>query len=125
MEPPLKPVLIYDGECRFCCRFVQQWKRRTGDRVRFERRQDAKSWVLDEFYRRSEGAVLLMMPNGHFYEGAQAVFKVRALGGLGLALWFYDHIPGVRHLSQAAYRLVAKRRNFFSGMVRIFDSRPK
>lgn len=119
MEPPSKPVLIYDGECRFCRHFVGRWKRRTGDRVRYETRESARAWVLEEFYRRSAGAVLLMMPDGRFFEGAEAVFKVRALGGLGLGLWLFEHLPGGRRISDAAYRLVARNRMFFSWMLRV------
>lgn len=114
MEPPTKPVLIYDGECRFCCHFVERWQRRIGEKVHFETRASARSWVLDEFYQRSSRAVLLFMPDGRFFEGAEAVFQVRALSGFGLGLWFFESIPGMRSVSRAVYGLVAKHRPLFS-----------
>jgi predicted DCC family thiol-disulfide oxidoreductase YuxK len=32
---PEKPLLIYDGDCGFCRRWIQRWRAITGERVEF------------------------------------------------------------------------------------------
>ena len=39
-SPPAKPLMIYDGDCGFCGRWIQRWKRTTADRVEYLPFQD-------------------------------------------------------------------------------------
>src|SRR5437773_2587310 len=32
-NPPAKPLLIFDGECGFCRRWIERWQAKTGDRI--------------------------------------------------------------------------------------------
>ena len=80
---PAKPLLIYDGECRFCCRWVEAWRAVTGDRVNYERSQDIGQQfpqiAPEEFAR----AVQWMGEDGSICSGAEAVFSA-----LATATWY-------------------------------------
>src|SRR6266508_2798269 len=40
-KPPEKPLLLFDGDCGFCKRWVERWKSLTGHRVDFAPSQEA------------------------------------------------------------------------------------
>jgi len=66
-------------------------------------------------------AVQLVMPEGAVYQGAEAVFRALACApGCGAGLWLYRRLPGFRPASEAAYRVVARHRAFFSRLTRLF-----
>ena len=64
--PPSKPLLLFDGDCQFCRRWIARWKNSTGDAVDYLPFQD------EEIARRFpeippaelETAVHLIMPDG-------------------------------------------------------------
>lgn len=91
-----KPILLYDGDCKFCISQVEKLKKLVGDRVEY------KSF---QFSGESFSAIQLVMPDGKRYSGAEAIFKV-----LGLH-WLYRHVPGFSWISEKVYQFVAKRRN--------------
>jgi predicted DCC family thiol-disulfide oxidoreductase YuxK len=116
-----KPILIFDGDCGFCRRWIERWRGITGDRIDYAPYQEAAPRfpeISEEEFRES---VQLVLPNGKFFRGAEAVFRslweARSHRWL---LWGYRNIPGVRTLSEAAYSLVARNRPFFSRMSRFF-----
>lgn len=124
-----KPLLIYDGECRFCCRGIEACRAITGDRVEYETSQNAAPRFPDippeEFAR----AVQWIAEDGSLCSGAQAVFSAlattRRSGRLLLSL--YQKMPVFAHLSETVYAGVASHRNFFSSLTRMLgenDKRP-
>jgi len=36
-----RPVMIYDGDCHFCTRWIARWRAITGDRVVYRASQEA------------------------------------------------------------------------------------
>src|SRR5689334_23761086 len=45
----LPPVVVYDGRCGFCARWVRRWRARTGRRVRYlEREVPILPWLLGD-----------------------------------------------------------------------------
>src|SRR5690348_8984243 len=38
---PSKPLMVYDGDCSFCLRWIQRWQRRTGDCIDYLPYQNA------------------------------------------------------------------------------------
>ena len=112
---PAKPLLIYDGECRFCCRWVEAWKATTGGRVDYERSQTAglrfPQIAPQEFAR----SVQWVGSDGSICSGAEAV-----LSALATATWFgrmalrlYRRVPVFARVAEAAYAAVAGHRGFF------------
>ncbi len=110
-EPPEKPLLLFDGDCGFCRRWVERWKSLTGDRVDYAPSQEAGSRfpeISAEEFRRS---VQLVLPDGRVFEGAEAVFV--SLSFAPRRKWLlavYRNVPGFAPVSEAAYRLIARHR---------------
>ncbi|OGR87827.1 MAG: hypothetical protein A3A86_07850 [Elusimicrobia bacterium RIFCSPLOWO2_01_FULL_60_11] len=98
-----KPLMLYDGDCGFCGRWIERWKRRTGDAVDYSPAPDPIT------------AVQLVLEDGQIIEGAQAVFKSLSYApGRGLGLWAYENLPWFAEASELVYGIVARHRAFFS-----------
>src|SRR5260221_5782478 len=73
-SPPAKPLMIFDGECRFCLFWIRRWQRATGDRVEYLPFQSPEvAGQFPELTReRFERSVQFMEPSGAVYWGAEA-----------------------------------------------------
>ncbi len=108
------PLLIYDGNCRFCSIWVDYWRRLTGDLVSYAPYQQ----VADRFPQiplpEFERAVQLALPDGRVFSGADAV--VRVLAATSRHIWLlrvYLGFPGLPVLCGWVYRFVAANRSLF------------
>jgi len=126
---PAKPLLIYDGECRFCCRWIGAWKAVTGERVEYITSQSAGARFpqipAEEFQR----SVQWVGEDGSICSGAEAVFSALSTatwrGRAALAL--YRRVPVFSRAAEALYNAVSTHRGFFSrltGMLWGSDVRP-
>lgn len=116
-----KPILIFDGDCGFCRKWIAYWKTLTGDRVDYAPYQEVGGRFPDIPKSRYEEAVQLVEPDGTIRSGASAVFSaLAARPGLGWIHGLYKRVPGVAALTEAAYRVVARNRVFFSRLTRFF-----
>lgn len=62
----------------------------------------------------------LVRPAGTVYGGAEAVFRAQAyVPEHRWTLAAYRHVPGIRFLSEVAYRVVADHRGFFSKLTQL------
>ena len=110
-RPPERAVLVFDGECAFCRRWVARWQRVVGDRIEpVPSRRDDLPIRFPELTRAPlDSAVHLIEPDGRVTCGAEAVF--RSLAAVWRwPLWLYEHVPGCAALSEWVYRFVARRR---------------
>ncbi len=110
--PPDRPLLVFDGDCTFCRFWIARWKSISGERLDYAPYQETADRFpeipVEEFRR----AVQLVRPTGEVFSGAEAV--VRALAEVpGRSHWLamYRGIPGVRAVTDAAYRIIADHRN--------------
>src|ERR1700758_1198904 len=116
-EPPEKPLLLFDGDCGFCKRWVERWKSLTGGRVEYAPSQEAGSRfpeISADAFRRS---VQLILPDGRVFEGAEAVFV--SLSFAPRREWLlavYRRVPGFAPASEAAYRFIARHRDAASAV---------
>lgn len=122
---PSKPILIWDGDCRFCRFWVERYLFYTKDRLEVSTYQASVGRFphvpLEQFQR----AVHLIESDGSVRSGAHAVFRLLAYRPCWRWLpWVYAHVPVVRSVSEMAYRLVASHRNFFAGWTRFLWGRP-
>src|SRR5579885_2249466 len=107
--PEPKPVLIYDGRCRFCRIWLDYWRQLTGDRIEYLASQDVGGrfpQIAPEAYRQS---VQLVRTDGSVASGARAVFE-----SLGKARIY----PFLSAPAEFAYRLIAGHRDFFYQVTR-------
>ena len=110
-----KPIIIYDGDCGFCRRWIERWRKITGEQMEYAPYQEAASRFPKISEKEFTTAVQLIEPNGKIYSAAEAVFRTLAVRrGWQWLLWSYSRLPGVRPISEALYRLVANHRKFFS-----------
>jgi predicted DCC family thiol-disulfide oxidoreductase YuxK len=105
------PLMIYNGDCCFCRRWIERWRRWTGERVAYAPSQEVAAdfpGIPAERFRKS---VVLIEPDGRVTYAAEAVARSLAVRAAGkVPLWIYEHVPGARRLSEAAYRYVADGR---------------
>ncbi len=114
-----KPILIYDGDCDFCLRWINYWKTLTQDKVDYAASQNVAEQfplVPKEQFRQS---VQLIDAEGNVFSGAQAVFKTLVYAGRDRLFWLYKNLPGFALASEFAYRLVAKHRVLFARLTKI------
>jgi lipase maturation factor 1 len=123
-SPPSKPLLVYDGECQFCCRWIARWQNATGDAITFLPFQaESMAGRFPEIPREDFAqAVRLILPDGSVCGGAEAVF--RALAEAGKDRWLlrlYRKFPGFADLTELVYEEVATHRAFLSKLDRIYS----
>ena len=122
-SPPPKPLLVFDGECQFCRRWITRWKHATGGAVDYLPLQDES--VAARFPEIPRGdfeeSVHLILPDGSVCRGAEAVFRSLAEGGKDRwLLGLYRRIPSFADLSELLYEEVALHRKGISQLDRIY-----
>lgn len=119
-NPPDKPLMLFDGDCHFCRRWVERWADLTNDTVEyaeFQSRADNYPEIPGENFER---AVQLIETNGEVFSGAEAVF--RTLGHSRrhrMLLKLYRNIPGFAAIAGASYNFIARRRMLASTATRL------
>ena len=118
----MKPILIYDGNCGFCKKWVQRWKVLTEDKVDYAPYQEVAERFpqipADEFSR----SVKFIDQDENIYSAAEAVFHLMQYKEEGnkWGLWFYKYFPGFSSISEFSYRVIAEHRDFFMKLTRLF-----
>lgn len=111
-----RSTVLFDGECRFCSKAARQLRALTAGDV--ELLSFRAPGVLERFpgvtAAACEEAMQFIRADGRVFSGAEAA--VQALQGrwLGKAALVY-YLPGIRQLSDAAYRTIAKYRFRIAG----------
>ena len=108
---PGKPLLIFDGDCGFCRRWILRWKSWTAGRVDYAPSQEVGPRFPEIPPETFRDAVVLVTPDGRWFEGAEAVFGSLALApGGAWMLALYRGLPGFAPVTEFAYRLIARNR---------------
>jgi predicted DCC family thiol-disulfide oxidoreductase YuxK len=119
-KPPATPLVLFDGDCQFCRRWIARWKEMTGDAVDYQSFQEAGSRFPEIPRENFAEALHFIDADGAVYRGAAAVFRslatVRAGGALVSA---YQHVPGFAWITEMAYRLIARHRMAASSVTRL------
>ncbi len=107
-----RPLMIFDGDCGFCRRWVARWREVTGDTVDYAPYQQVATELPEipaEAFRR---AVQLVEPGRMRSQGAEAVFRSLSYApGRAWMLWCYEHVPLVALITEAAYAMIAAHRD--------------
>jgi predicted DCC family thiol-disulfide oxidoreductase YuxK len=117
-SPPVRPLLLWDGECRFCQLWVDRWRESWSGKVDFAPAQSQAARFPEIPAVAYAEAVLLIEPDGTVYSGAEAILRARALGRRSLVLRAYEKIPGLPLVANAGYRTVAGSRPLLSPLTR-------
>ena len=106
------PLLIYDGDCRFCRIWVDYWRQLTGDLVSYVPYQQAADLFPQIPLQEFERAVQLMLPDGRVFSGADAVVRVLAVTARhSWLLRVYLGFRGLPLLCRWIYRFVVANRS--------------
>lgn len=109
--PPERPVLLFDGGCGSCQRWVARARVVTGDRVAYVPSAEGTARFPEIPPARYAEAVQWVGTDGVVEAAAAAVF--RALGtrwALGWLPWAHRWCPPFRWAAEAGYRWMARHR---------------
>lgn len=106
-----RPVMIYDGDCGFCVRWIERWRRITLGRIDYEPYQTAASRYPSIDPRAFGRAVHLIEPGGHVTRGAAAVFRALWLAAQRRWPWWaYENVRGFAAVTETVYNAIARHR---------------
>jgi len=117
---PSKPLVVFDGDCNFCRRWVERWREMTRGAVDYAPFQEAAARFPEIPRENFAQALHFIEKDGTVYRGAEAVFRSlgRVRGGRVL-VWCYDHLPGFAPITEAAYGAIARNRMVASFFTRL------
>jgi lipase maturation factor 1 len=124
--PPPKPLMIFDGDCKFCGLWIRRWRQLTGDAVDYLPSQDPQIAARFPEIPREEfqTSVQLIESSGVVFSGAEAVFRALAENpNVQWPLHFYKSSPLFSDLTESAYKFVASHRTGFSLFTRLLWGR--
>lgn len=119
-DAPAKPLLIFDGDCHFCRRWVERWRELTEGAVEYAPFQEVAARFPEIPREAFESAVHFIEQDGTVYRAVEAVF--RSLGTVrgGRALvWCYEHVPGFAPVTEIGYGFIARNRRLASFFTRL------
>jgi predicted DCC family thiol-disulfide oxidoreductase YuxK len=119
-NPPPKPLLIFDGDCHFCRRWIERWRELTAGAIDYATSQEVAGRFPEIPREAFDKSVQFIDSGGAVYDGAEAVF--RSLGqkrSRRWMIWGYEHVPGFALITEAAYRIVARQRRTASFFTRL------
>ncbi len=127
-NPPTKPLMIWDGECHFCRRWIERWREITAGEVDYTTYQEAAHRFPEIPLEQFQRAVAFIEPDGQTFFGAEAVYRsLRYQGSRKWLAWSYDWVPGFAAISETAYNFIARHRGLGSSITRLLwgkDVRP-
>jgi predicted DCC family thiol-disulfide oxidoreductase YuxK len=127
-NPPPKPLMIWDGECHFCRRWIERWREITADEVEYVTYQEAANRFPEIPIEQFKRAVAFIEPDGKAFFAADAVYRsLRYRSSRRWLAWNYDRVPGFAAASELAYKLIARHRGAGSVVTRLLwgnDVRP-
>jgi predicted DCC family thiol-disulfide oxidoreductase YuxK len=127
-NPPPKALLIWDGDCHFCRRWIERWQEITGDKVDYRASQNIGDRFPEIPREQFERSVIFIESDGRVSCGAEAVFRsLRCRSSRKWLSWSYQHLPGFATVSEGVYNIIASNRRFASAITRLLwgdDVRP-
>src|SRR5438093_9246702 len=127
-NPPSKPLLIWDGECHFCMRWIERWRVMTAGKIGYVTYQEVADQFPEIPRAEFERAMTFIEPDGKTFFAAEAVYRsLQYRSSRKWLAWSYDHVPGFAEVSELAYRFIARHRKVGPAVTRLLwgnDVRP-
>src|SRR5947199_9338499 len=99
-NPPPKPLMIWDGNCHFCRRWIERWREITRDEVDYEISQKVGDRFLEIPREQFERSVIYVETDGAVFSGAKAVFRsLRCRSSKTWLAWSYYHVRAFASVS--------------------------
>ncbi|MDP9185795.1 MAG: lipase maturation factor family protein, partial [Verrucomicrobiota bacterium] len=127
-NPPPKPLMIWDGDCHFCRRWIERWREITRGAVDYATSQESTERFPEIPREQFERSVIYIETDGSVFSGAEAVFRsLRCRPSKRWLAWSYKHVPGFAPVSESFYKIISLNRGFASAITRLLwgnDVRP-
>ena len=125
---PPKPLIIWDGDCHFCRRWIERWREITRGVVDYATSQESAERFPEIPREQFERSVIYIETDGAVYSGAEAVFRsLRCRSSKKWLAWSYDRLPAFAPVSESLYRIISCNRRFASVITKLLwgnDVRP-
>lgn len=119
-NPPPRPLMLFDGDCHFCTRWIERWREMTRGKVDYAKSQEVGAQYPEIPPSAFANAVQFIEPDGTVYRAAEAVFRSLSYARGGKwTRWCYEHVPGFAPATETAYHLVARNRMLASKATRL------
>jgi predicted DCC family thiol-disulfide oxidoreductase YuxK len=107
-----KALVIYDGGCGFCEKWIKRWRRITGDSVEYRSSAEVGALFPEIPASEFDRAVQLIRLDGSRCSGAEAVLEITAPHNWAVhLLWLaYQKNITIRSALETTYRFVAAHR---------------
>ncbi len=116
-------VFVYDGNCRFCRRWVAHARQHSRARIEFLSSRQAADRFPDLDQQQLVQASALLVPGSETVWGARAILGSGAHGAIGqLLLAAMDALPGFARLVEGVYRRVARNRQVVSRAIQMVET---
>ena len=111
-HPPLKPIMIWDGECSFCRYWVNRWQRTTRNAIDYVPYQIAHEQFPDLDVKLFYQASRLIDTDGKVFSGPNSAYRSLYLVGKYKYLnsW-YENSTLFRRFNDRVYQFIAKHRD--------------
>jgi len=110
--PSVNPVVVFDGDCRFCRRWIRRYWNIKHDGIAWSSYQSGASQFPAISEDQFQQAMHVIEPDGTSRRGAAAFFRLQQLVGLrSWPIWLHEHLSPVRLLTEAIYRFTARHRS--------------
>ena len=120
-NPPPKPLMIWDGQCHFCQRWIGRWREITAGKVDYATYQETAGRFPEIPIEQFERAAAFIDSDGRVFFAAEAVYRsLRHRSSRKWLTWSYDHLPGFAAISETAYKFIARNRSLGSTFTRLF-----
>ncbi|PYM07327.1 MAG: hypothetical protein DMF15_11190, partial [Verrucomicrobia bacterium] len=94
-NPPPKPLMIWDGECHFCRRWIERWREITAGEVEYAPYQEIAERFPEIPREQFQNSVVYIDKTGQVFVAAEAVYQsLRCRRSKKWLWWSYQHIPG-------------------------------
>jgi predicted DCC family thiol-disulfide oxidoreductase YuxK len=127
-NPPPKPLLIWDGECHFCRRWIERWREITRGEIEFATYQETAHEFPEISREQFHRAIAFIDKEGTVFFAAEAVYRsLRYRSSRKWLSWSYDRVPGFAPVSEFGYKFIAHHRRLGSAITRLLwgeDVRP-
>src|SRR5947208_10498908 len=103
-NPPRQPLMIFDGTCHFCRRWIERWKQSTNGRVDYQPSQEIAPAFPEVSAADFDRAVQFIETDGRVVSGAEAVFgALRYARGAKWLARCYERVPAFALVTEGAY----------------------
>src|SRR5438034_9743994 len=116
-NPPTRPLMIWDGDCHFCRRWIVRWREITAGEVEYAPYQEIAVRFPEIPREQFQHSVVYIDKVGQVFVAAEAVCQsLRCRRSKTWLWWRYQHMSGFVAVFEFGYDLIVRQRGFASAI---------